>query len=296
MKDKTVLEKIGITNEIVKNWEKENLKIAYPMKKRKEFFKSDDGIVFIEGADKFVPPLTKKETLIYTKDPRRFKKDFFKNANLFKKFLNFLFRYQKRVKKLKSKDKIPVLLSLIYLFHSAMDFHYFHWDRYLVYENYPSTPVGFWLAKLKDFYFKVKKEKVYKLHPPEDFLKLLSLDKEIFNEFKENLNKKEFRKFQIILKAIKIFEEVQQKEIDFFLDYKEKKHLFFKTILPMWSQFEKAVKEYPETIKKNKIVKLKKTLTLHPLIGTREIFYPTASTYFNKEIFFQFQKEIKRWL
>jgi len=37
MKDKTILEKIGITQKLVKNWRKRNLKITYPMKARAKF-------------------------------------------------------------------------------------------------------------------------------------------------------------------------------------------------------------------------------------------------------------------
>jgi len=295
MKNNTILNKIGITDEIVKDWKKRGLKISYPMRKQKKFFQSADGRVFVEGADKFVPHLTKKEIDIYIKNPKKFKEDFFKNAKLFRKFLNFIYKYQKRIKKLKNKDRIPALLSLIYLFHRAMDYHYFHWDRYLVYEDYPSTPVGHWLKKLKDFYFKVKKEKVSKSYLPPGFLKLLSLDRKTLTSFKRKLDPKDLKEFKTALKAIKIFEDTQQGEINFFLDYKKKELLFFKIILPIWMQFETEIKKHPETIKKGKFAEIKKIINLHPLLGTRKIFFPSVSRYFDKDIFSQFKKEIKRW-
>lgn len=294
--NKTVLAKIGITKKIVNDWKQKGLKISYPMRKQRKFFKSDDGAIFVEGADKFVPHLTKKEINTYIKNPKKFKEDFFRNAKFFRKFVDFVYRYQEKVKKLEKKYRIPTLLSLIYLFHRAMDYHYFHWDRYLVYEDYPSTPVGYWLKKLKGFYFKVKKEKISKSHLPEEFLKLLSLDRQTLKNFKDKLSKKEFEEFKTTLNAIKTFEEIQQGEINFFLDYKNKQHLFLKTILPMWAQLEIEIKEQPDTIKKGKSTEIKKILNSHPLVGTRKIFFPTLSRYFDKKIVSQFKKEIKRWL
>lgn len=296
MKSKTILAKIGIIDKIVTNWKKKGLKISYPMRKQKRFFKSDDGVIFVEGADKYILHLTRKEVNVYIRNPKKFEEDFFKNARLFRDFLNFIYKYQKRLKKLKSEERMPALLSLVYLFHRAMDHHYFHWDRYLVYEDYSQTPVGYWLEKLKDFYFKVKKEKVSKLHLPEEFLKLLLLDKRILNEFKEKLNKKDFNEFKRVLQSIKYFEKIQQNEISFFLDYERKQLLFFKVILPIWGEFEKQIEKHPAIIKKRKFFEIKKIINFHPLLATRKIFYPTASRYFGKRIISGFKKEIKRWL
>lgn len=296
MKDKTFLEKIGISNKIIENWKRKGLKITFPMKRKAVFFKSFDGTIFIEGADKFVPPLTKEETKIYIKDPERFRKDFFENARFFRKFVNFVYKHQEKVKKLESKEKVAALLILIYLFHRAMDYHYFHWDRYLVYEDYPSTPVGYWLKKLKYLYSKAVRRKVSRFKPPEGFLKLIILDKGVLEKFRKCLSKNDFLRLKRALKMIKIFEDTQQKEIEFFIDFKSKEHAFVRTGFAMWSKLQNEIKKHPELIKKEKIVEIKKIMELHPLVGTRKLFSLTTLKYFDREIFSQFQKEIKRWL
>ena len=79
-KNKTILEKIGIRDEIVKKWKKKGLKITYQTRVRTRFLKSDDGEIFIENGDKFVPPLSKEETRIYKRHPEKFRDDFLKNV------------------------------------------------------------------------------------------------------------------------------------------------------------------------------------------------------------------------
>lgn len=305
MKDKAVLEKIGISDEIVKKWKRKGLKITYPTKQNPHWLKSADGEVFIENADKFVPPLTKKETKLYIRYPTKLRNDFLKNVRFFKKFCNFVYKKQKLVNKLEEKERVAVLLSLIYLFQRAMDYHYYHWDRYLVYENYPQTPVGYWWKKLRILYSKVTKKKFSKQKPPEDLLKLLALDKKTLKKFKIALLKNDFRQFQKALKAIKVFEDAQQKEIESLVNFKFKEEVLKKTgfgdILkgtgfPMLVKFWEDIEKHPELIKKAERPKIKKIMKLHPIIGARRILLTPALKYFDEEIFSQFEKEIKRWL
>lgn len=296
MKDKTVLEKIGISDEIVKKWKRKGLKITYPIKQNPHWLKSADGEVFIENADKFVPPLTKKETKIYTKYPKRFREDFQKNLRLFKEFCNFVENTQERAKKLKRKDGIAVLLALIYLFQRGMDYHYYHWDRYIVYEDYPQTPVGYWWKKLRVLYAKATKKKVSKQNPPEDFLKLLTLDQRILKEFKNNLSKKDFLQLKKVLQAVKIFEGAQQMEIEMLMDYKNQRDILKGTGFPMLVKFWGDIEKHPELVKKAGRPKIKKIMKLHPIIGARRLLLASALKCFDKEIFSKFKREIKRWL
>ena len=61
LQNKTILERIGISQRAVNKWKKSGLKVTYPIRKRRKFFKSADGKAFVEAGDKFVPPLTKRE-------------------------------------------------------------------------------------------------------------------------------------------------------------------------------------------------------------------------------------------
>lgn len=296
MKNKTILEKIGITNKIVKKWKRDGLKITYPTKQNPRWFKSADGEVFIENADKFVPPLTEKETKKYINSPKKFREDFQKNLRFFRKFCDYVYEKQKLVDKLKNKEKIAALLSLIYVFQRAMDYHYYHWDRYLVYEDYPQTPVGYWWKKVKDLYTKATKKKVSKKSHSEDFLKIIARDKEILREFRERLSKNDFLILKRGLQAIKIFEDAQQKEIEILMDYKRRIDVLKGTGLPMLDKFWKEIKRHPELIKREGLPKIRKIMKLHPIIGARRLLLASALKCFDKEIFLKFKREIKKWL
>ena len=171
----TILQKIGVSNKVVESWIKKGLIITYPMIKNKKYYRSEDGEVFIENGDKYVPHLSKKETRLYIESPGQFKTNFLKNVRLYVTFINWLHRLQKKMNVLNPREYFSALLSILYLFQRGMDYHYYHFDRYLAYQNYPDTPVGFWWNKLKNLSGKIARQK--RLNENELFLNLLSNDK-----------------------------------------------------------------------------------------------------------------------
>lgn len=295
-KNKTILEKIGIGDETIQKWKRKGLRITYPIKENPHYFKSADGKAFVENADKFVPQLTKRETKLYIQHPEEFRGDFLKNARFYRKFVDFIYKYQKNIDKLKGKEKTSALLCLLYLFQRAMDYHYFHWDRYLVYENYPQTPVGYWWKKIKDFYTKATKKKLSKRKPPEDFLNLLALNERTLKEFKRNLLKNDFLKLRKALKAIKIFEETQQKEVKIVTDFETKENVLVRTGFSMFNKLRKEIKQHPELIREGNLSKVREIMKIHPIIAIRKLLLAPTLCCFDEEIFSQFKKEIKGWL
>lgn len=294
--NKTILEKIGITSLVVKNWKTKGINITYPMRARKNYLKSQDGVVFVESADKYVPPLTKEETRLYTEHPENFRDDFIRNVTLYFQFHTFLFDKSQLIRKLKKpEEKLSSALSLMYLFLSAMDHHYYHFDRYLVYEDYPHTPVGYWWARLKKYYTQVFNEKVLKAQPTENFLKLLSEDSKILNQFKKKLAKNEYKEFLSTLKSIKIFEDTQEKEIKIISGYPAKEDLLLKTGFSIWNQICDLIKSNSATVQKKSYAKIAELIDGHPIISTRILLLPSKLKTFKNEVFSEFIKEIKRW-
>lgn len=295
--NETVLEKLGITNQIVVDWKERGLKIRFPMKARRSFLKSKDGIVFVESADKFVPPLTKKESLLYSQQPDKFKEDFLKNVRFYFKFHTFVYEKSKDIVRLNtSEEKFAATLSLMYLFLSAMDYHYYHFDRYLAYEDYPSTPLGYWWSKLGKIYFKVFKEKVSRTKPSPNFLKVLSRDVQTFNIFKQSLTKKEFQDFTKTLEVIKIFEDAQEEEIKIISGYPAKEDLLLKTGFGIWNIICDLIKKYPKNIQEKNYFQILKLIAGHPIISTRILLLPSSLKYFTENILVEFKKEIDRWI
>src|SRR3989338_10220876 len=295
-RNRTVLEKIGITYQVVKRWKNKCIKITYPMRKKRNYLKSQDGVVFVESADKYVPPLTEEETKLYIKYPEVFRDNFIKNVTLYFQFHTFLFDKSQLIKELKNpEEKLSSALSLMYLFLSAMDHHYYHFDRYLVYEDYPQTPVGYWWNKLKIYYSLVFHEKISKTQSTENFLKLLSEDKKILSQFKNALSNNEYKEFLQTLKSIKIFEATQEKEIRIVSGYPAKEDLLLKTGFGIWDKICDLIKHNPETIQKKSYVKTLELVEGHPIISSRILLLPTSLKTFKNDVFVEFLKEIKKW-
>jgi hypothetical protein len=297
MKSNTVLDKIGMTDEIVIRWKNRGLKITFPMKKNKANLISKDGEVFIEAADKFFTPLSKQETDLFIKHPDKFSDVFLKNVKFFFNFHTFLFEESFKISKLESiTKKLSASILLIYLFLSAMDNHYYHYDRYLVLEDYPETPVGYWWQQLKVFYFKVFGEKVGKNDYPPRFLLTASRSPVILTEYKLFLNKIDYQEFLKTIGLIKMFESVQQKEAEIVSGYPSKDDLLLRSGFGLWNNICKLIKKNPTLIQGKYRYKILKLIEGHPITSTRILLLTQQLKTFNKEIFTDFKKEIKRWL
>ncbi len=291
---KTVLEKIGVIDRVVQSWIKKGLKITYPMIKNKKYYLSEDGFAFVENGDKYVIPLSKKEIVLYTKHPEIFKKVFLKNVKLYIIFINWLYKLRPKTIDLEVKERFTALLLILYLFQRGMDHHYYHFDRYLVYQNYPETPVGFWWKNLKEICQKISWQK--KLDPNIVFLKLLTKDERTPREYKDSLTTFEFNQLLITLKNIRIFEDSQEAEVELITDYKKKENIFFRTAIPIWNDLMELLKKYPELIKLEYKSKIPEITEGHPLIVIRLILSPEGLNYFQPEILKMFEKEIKKWV
>lgn len=297
MKNKTILAKIGISDNDVLSWKKEGLKITFPMRKNKKFYKSDDGTIFIEGADKYVIPLSKIEVSQYIKNPEKFKEDFLKNLKLYKQFCLYLQEYIFKANFSDHFSKSLALLSFFYLFQVGMDHHYYHFDRYLVYENYPQTPVGFWWAKAKDLYLRILGKSKMTNALQLGFLDLFSdKNQSIASQLRKKADDKSFHELQDALRKIKIFEAAQKEEIELCTDQKNKQIIFFQVGLPIWSGLQESIVS-TEVVKKAYLEKVKEILNKHPINGVRYLLdQVNLNKYFTDNLKKELEAEIKRWI
>ncbi|MEK7079526.1 MAG: hypothetical protein AAB929_05645 [Patescibacteria group bacterium] len=285
---------MGITDRIVQSWLKKGLKITYPMLQNIKYYKSEDGPVFVENGDKYVIPLSQKEITLYTNNPEIFKRDFLQNVKLYVTFINWLHTLQPETKSLEQRERFASLLLILYLFQRGMDHHYYHFDRYLAYQNYPDTPVGFWWKKLKDACRKISKHK--KQDPDILFLKLLTKDEQVPIEYKDVLTASEYNQLTKTLKNIRIFEDAQQEEAELVTDKNKQENIFFRTAIPIWDDLMDVLKKYPELFKPEFQSKIIEVTEGHPLIVIRLILSPEGLHYMDSEILRMFEKEIKRWV
>lgn len=289
-----ILERIGVSQKEVNKWRRMGLKISYPMRKLQRFYLSEDGEAFVENGDKYVIPLSKRETSLYIKHPEVFTKDFLKNVRLYVRFMNWIHGLEPKCIFIEAKEKFTCLLALLYLFQLAMDHHYYHFDRYLAYQNYPDTPVGFWWNRLKKFSKKLSQ----KTHQDENvvFLNLLGRDKKTIAVCKNFLSQKSFTYLLTVLKNIKIFEDAQEKEVKAIVDTKTQENILFRTAIPIWSALMDILKAKPELIKSQFRFRMPFILEGNSLIMTREILSPEGLNYFQSSISGLFTKEVMRWV
>ena len=177
-----------------------------------------------------------------------------------------------------------------------MDHHYYHFDRYLAYEDYSQTPVGFWWAKLKQYYYKIFNEKVSKTKPTGNFLKLLSRNVEVLDQFKKNLSKTDYKELLRTLEVIKIFEDTQERGAKIISGYPAKEDFVLKTGFCIWNQIYGFIKDNPNAVKKEYYKSIVKIIKSHPVTSTRTLLLQTNLNKFNEEIYLSFKKEINRWM
>ena len=264
------------------------------MIKNKKYYRSEDGLVFIENGDKYVPHLSKKEVHLYTKSPEKFKTNFLKNVRFYVTFINWLHKLQKKTNFLNPREYFSALLSILYLFQRGMDYHYYHFDRYLAYQNYSDTPVGFWWNKLKNLTGKIARKKG--VNENELFLNLLSNDKNTIKLCQQSLDKKSKLSLRKGLKNIGIFQSAQKKEVELIIDFKTKENTLFRTVVPIWNELMELLKNHQEFVKKESRSEIPKIISAHPIIMTRVILSPKGLQYFQSDIVRAFEDEIKRWI
>ncbi len=290
---KTLLNKIGVSNKDIEKWLKAGLRISYPMLKNKKFYKSEDGFAFVENGDKYVVPLSKEELNLYTTHPDVFKNDFLKNVKFYTSFVNWIHDLRPKTDSLNSMEKFTALLIILYLFQRAMDHHYYHFDRYLVYQDYPDTPVGFWWNKLIKISRKIAVKS--KIDFNIVFLELLS-NKNLISVKYNYLTKEEFHEVDKTLKNIRVYEDCQEEEVKLITDFHAKENILFRTALPVWTELTELLKNNSDLMKQEHKFKIKEIIENHPLIMTRVILSPTGLEYLRPKILRMFEQEIKRWV
>lgn len=279
---------------MVEDWLKKGLRITYPMTKNVHYYTSEDGMPFIENGDKYLIPLSKKEMLKYTNNPESFKKDFLTSCQFYITFVNWIYQLTPKINTVNYRDKFTSHLILLYLFQSSMDYHYFHFDRYLAYQNYSDTPVGSWWHKLKTLAHEIAKKD--KVDNNEVFLKLLVHDKALLQRSETNLSKKDYRDLKETLHNIKIFEQAQEEEVKIITDMHTRENLFFRTAIPLWLVIVQLLKKNNDLVKPQYRRKISTITRGHPLIMTRAILSPQGLIYFQSSITRQFTKEVMRWM
>ncbi|MBI2621480.1 MAG: hypothetical protein HYW63_02420 [Candidatus Levybacteria bacterium] len=244
--------------------------------------------------DEFVPPLTNQEFQKYILSASDFRKDFLRNLNLYISFCSQIKRVVSKVNVLDHHEEVTALVALFYLFQSAMDHHYYHYDYFLDLEEYPKSPLGWHFLRMKKILTKVsprlKKDNSW---VEKEILHLLSRkgEKTITN-LKPHTTSSELKQINESYKAVQIFLKVQQEEEKLFVGNNFNSPVF-KAGYGLWDGLGKAVKKTDNKYFKDK-KGLLKILDGDPIWGTRKILVDRKD-YIASPILNLIQDEIIAW-
>lgn len=314
----TVLEKCGITNQLISNLKRKGLFVPKKMKVTKKVLKSPSEFWIYYVGDKFTPPLSKKERLDYITSPKNFYRDLLNGTKLFVEVNRNLYRTFEVAKvRLAKEELIAALLAIQRIWHASIDYNYFKYDRHLEYDKYKESPVGYYWLRLRKLCLLAAKNlqsEDKELWAKEKMLNLLAGygvikksnkmnkgSKEAYNEIRNNLKStNQIRELHKLVEGLKIFSRAQEDEAKIF-NSKIANHKISSVdfILCLWDYLIGYLKKNPKLMRPRNIrfvMNLGKAQDLpSKAIAIRKLSHK-GEIFFAPKIIRLYSDELKRWL
>ncbi|MBU0619248.1 hypothetical protein KKD62_03370 [Patescibacteria group bacterium] len=245
--------------------------------------------------DEFVPPLSAKQISLYIRKPEKYRQALLKNLKLYIKFCLELKKQVFRIRKLPESSQLAALLVILFLFQSAMDHHYYHYDYPLDLENYSKSPLGWHYLRIKkivtDMVVKIEFENPQQWITEKALYLLSKKGAEVIQEFEPYLAKQVRKDLKDSYGAIMIYIKVQQEEEKLFYG-KNKKGPIFITGCILWDALNKLISKTKGYYKNKR--KLIKILAGDPIYGTRKIIVDMEKL-FSDQITEMVKTELNNW-
>jgi hypothetical protein len=156
----SVLEKIGITDDIIEQLKKEGLMVPRKIRAFKKVFRTPGEEWVYYAADRFTPPLSRKEKAYYLRNPEKFCETLIERLLFFSKVSGLLFEFLEKIDhRLRNEEAAVAYFSILYIFHACGDYNYYKYDRQFEYEQYEESVVGYFYQKLKNLCIKSAKNR-----------------------------------------------------------------------------------------------------------------------------------------
>jgi len=144
----TVLEKCGITIEIVKFFKAKGLVVKAGIAPFPKFMQSPGKNWFSSITDRFAPPLSPSEKEAMIQDPKILTSKIIEGVKLLSELSGLLNETVVECgKKLRKEEAAGALLAINHIFISCLHYNYLKFDRHLEYHDYPESPVGYYWKK-----------------------------------------------------------------------------------------------------------------------------------------------------
>lgn len=145
----TVLSQCGLADSTVRSYLARGLTILPEMCPVDNPMRSSAPDWWVYAVDDFTPPLTKSETARYIARPAELGHDLMANLDLFSELCEQLLLSMDQAPKLAPGHlQAAAYLSVLRIFQSAMDYHYYRFDRHFDYHDYLGSPVGYHWSRL----------------------------------------------------------------------------------------------------------------------------------------------------
>ncbi len=245
--------------------------------------------------DEFVPPLSHKEFRTHCNNPSRFRRDFLANIRLYRHFCTELIKQTRSLKKLPTEKRLATSLTLLFLFQSAMDYHYYRYDYLLDLEEYPKSPLGWHYLRLKHLVGEVGSARGKypdEAWTNEQLLVLLGKKASVtIQELSKNLTKGQIKTLKDSYQAIQMFLRVQQEEEKLFYG-KNQKGPILTAGYAIWQSLQEAA--FRLNTLGTKRGQLLTILNGDPIYGTRYILIH-RNNLFPVRIVRRVQNNLRQW-
>jgi CRISPR/Cas system CSM-associated protein Csm2 small subunit len=146
----TVLEKCGISRELMKFLKKKGLLIPAEIKPFEKHFRSRSEEWFYSIADRFTPPLSNAEIEVYKMAPHLLALKIQRSVELLMDISIVLQDAMDKVNLLADeKERLAAVLAILRIFHSCLDYNHLKHDRHLEYHEYEESPVGYYWSEFR---------------------------------------------------------------------------------------------------------------------------------------------------
>lgn len=311
--EKTVLEKCGITNGIIKRLRKGGLIVPPKVKPFRKYLVSPSEDWFSYVADQFAFPLSVKERKFYIQNPSEFCKDLIRNTKFFVKTTGILYDAFKKTKGLRREEALAAKLAIIRIFHACIESTHLKYDRHMEYHQYKKSPVGFYWNRLRELCLlaarnaKVPDEEMW---AKEKMLQIISgygiikksarskrLAKEALNEVRSNLKEKQRKELKKLFKIFKLFLVTHDKEYKIFYSPIPKKKLnALEAFFEMFEGLKEAILKEEDLIKKGYKKKVRKILSeKNPILASKLLMHKSEH-FLIPRIEKLYIEELERWI
>lgn len=171
----TVLEKCGISKEMMIFLKKKGLVIPIEIKPFEKHFRSPSEEWFYSIADRYTPPLSEAEIEVYKIAPHLLSLKIQRSVELLMDTSIVLQEALDKVEQIdKDEEKLAAVLSILRIFHGCLDYNHLKHDRHLEYHEYKESPVGYYWWKFRKLIEKAAKKS--QISKPEEWINQKSLE------------------------------------------------------------------------------------------------------------------------